>query len=360
MNSNRTSGAARTAKSKPQRVTASVSHPRDLLSRDQLHELYRRILYARYFDSTLLDLKKKARITRGEVYSSRGQEAVIVGTTFPLRPDDYISPVHRDMVANAFKGMSARDIMSQVYGRSAAPGKAKDVWTHFGDMNKGIIPSTSMLASTIPVAAGVAQAIVMDANDSVVVCYNGEGATARGDFHEGLNYAAIHRLPVICVIENNQWAYSTPMRLGCPTERVAQRADGYGIPGVTVDGQNVLDVYDATVEAIERARIGGGPTVIECITWRYHGHATHDDSKAMAYRPKAMIEEWASDSKDPLCIFRNFLLKNGSRQEQVPKEPTPEMVAELQDAVEFALAAPFAAPEEAMLDVYDESAGLTA
>jgi TPP-dependent pyruvate/acetoin dehydrogenase alpha subunit len=336
-----------------------ADRPHAALPHDEMLLIYRRLLFARYLDITLYDMKKKARITRGEVYSYRGQEAICVGSISALREDDLISPVHRDIAAFYLKGMSLREVMSQIYGRASAPGKAMDVWTHFGDLTRGIIHSTSMLASTLPVGCGVAQALKMDGRDSVVVCYLGEGATARGDLHESLNYAALQKLPLIVIVENNQWAYSTPVEQECPTPHVADRAKGYGIPNYTIDGQDTFAVYDTTAECIARARRGGGPSFVECVTYRVHGHASHDDTKATLYRPKEQHDRWTAKDRDPLFILRNRLIKYGFKQSELPVEADADMVREMQDAIEYAQRAPMTAAEEALTDLFDESAGVS-
>lgn len=331
---------------------------RDQLTKDDLLEMYRRMWLARLFDETLYDLKKKGRLRRGNVYGSRGQEAILVGTTYPLRAHDFVSPIHRDMPAFHFKGMPLEKVMAQVWGKATAPTRGKDSWSHMGDISLGLIHSTSMLGSTVPVACGAAWALKLDGKgDSVVLTYNGEGATATGAFHEGANFAGVHKLPLILVIENNQYAYSTPLELNVPTGRVADRAIGYGMPGVVVDGNDVLAVYDETYHAFERARRGDGPTLIECVTYRVQGHADHDETRARQYRPVEEIEEW--EAKDPLPRFRNYLLGTGNFSEAELPEPPPEVVRQIHDAVEIAINSPDPEPATAMEDIYDESAGVS-
>ncbi|MBA3725275.1 MAG: thiamine pyrophosphate-dependent dehydrogenase E1 component subunit alpha, partial [Armatimonadetes bacterium] len=261
---------------------------RDLLSPQDHLEMLRQLYLARYFDVRLIKEKRRGRL-RGTLYSSHNQEAILVGTIYGLKPDDWLSPIHRDMPAFFLKdlrsgadnpdrkGMTIGEVCAQVWGKVTAPGRARDNWSHIGSSAKKIICSTSMLAGTIPVAAGIAYSLKMDGQQNVAVTYNGEGSTAQGIFHEAINFAAIHKLPVITIIENNQWAYGTPVELECPTKDVADRARGFDIPGLIADGQDVLDVYDKMMWATEWARRGKGPAIIECKTFRAYGHGDHDD-----------------------------------------------------------------------------------
>lgn len=328
------------------------------LTREDLYEIYRRLWFVRLLDETLLDLKRKGRLRRGNVYSCRGQEAIVVGTTYPLRVDDFISPIHRDLPAFHFKGMPLEQIMAQVWGKATAPTRGKDAWSHMGDLSLGIIHSTSMLGSTIPVACGVAWALRLDGrHDSVIVAYLGEGATAQGTFHEGMNFAALYRLPILLVVENNQYAYSTPIELEVPTETVAERAKGFGIPGYSIDGNDVLEIYDYTCYLIERARRGEGPSLLECVTYRILGHADHDDTRARRYRPVEEIEMW--EKRDPLPRFREYLLTTRLFTNDELPQPPPEIVQKIKQAVEYALQSPDPEPHTALEDIYDESAGVS-
>jgi len=321
---------------------------RDQLTREDLLEIYRRMWFARVFDETLYDMKKKGRLRRGNVYGSRGQEAIQVGTSYPLRPTDFVSPIHRDMPIFVFKGMSTRQVMCQIWGKANAPTRGKDSWSHMGDLKLGIIHSTSMLGSTIPVACGVAWALRLDGKtDSVVMTYLGEGATATGAFHEGMNYAAVHKLPIILIVENNQYAYSTPVELEVPTPRVADRALGYGIPGYSVDGNDVLEVYDATARAVERARRGEGPTLLECKTFRMTGHSAHDDA---FYVPKELFEEWAA--KDPIARLAEYLTTRGIATEAELQDVEARVTREVDEAVRWAEQSPYPDPEACLDDVY--------
>lgn len=282
----------------PNGTDASTGEARlsDSLTKADALEMLDQLYLARYFDIRLIKEKKRGRL-RGTLYSSHLQEAVLVGSLFGLKPTDWISPIHRDMPAFFLKdiragwendariGMTIEQVCAQVWGKVGSPGRARDNWSHIGSKKDRIIHSTSMLAGTIPVAAGVVYVDRLDGGDAVAVTYNGEGSTAQGVFHEAINYAAVHKLPVITIIENNQWAYGTSTDKEYPLADFARRADGYGIPGIIADGQDVFDVYDKVMEAVEWSRAGKGPSIVECKTFRAYGHGDHDDDRAMKYRP---------------------------------------------------------------------------
>lgn len=338
--------------------------PSDSLTADDGRELFRQLLLARYFDVRLIKEKKRGRL-RGTLYSSHNQEAILVGALYGLKPNDWISPIHRDMPAFFLKdikgqwdradrmGMTIEEVCGQVWGRVLSPGRARDNWSHIGSRAKHIIHSTSMLAGTIPVAAGVAYADRLQGNDNVVLTFNGEGSTAQGIFHEAINFAAIHKLPVITIVENNQWAYGTPVHKGSPVLDIARRADGFGIPGLIADGQDVFDVYDKVMTAVEYARAGNGPSIVECKSFRAYGHGDHDDDRANKYRPQHEIEQ--GRTRDPIAVCRRELIDrgwlSGAEAEQylaegksatdVTNEDFPEdVVAYLTRGIEAALASP--------------------
>ena len=344
--------------------------PRDALTREDHLELFKQLFLARYFDVKLIKEKKKGRLT-GTLYSSHNQEAIIVGSLYGLRSNDWISPIHRDMPAFFLKdfragwrnpnrmGMSIEEVCSQVFGKATSPGRARDNWSHIGSKSKHIIHSTSMLAGTIPAAAGVVYADRLNGGDTVVVTYNGEGSTAQGVFHEAVNFAAVHKLPVITVVENNQWAFGTPPQLEYSLPDFARRADGFGIPGLVADGQDVFDVYDKVMTAVEHARGGNGPSIVECKTFRAYGHGDHDDTRAERYRPQD--EVGAGRSRDPIAVCRKYLVEKGylskedagkymaegkdamqTKEEDFP----PEVIVYMSEGVEFAVSAPLPEGEE--------------
>jgi TPP-dependent pyruvate/acetoin dehydrogenase alpha subunit len=354
------------------------SRPRDLLSKQECLEIWKQLYLARYFDVRLIKEKRRGHLT-GTLYSSHNQEAVLVGSLFGLQPNDWISPIHRDMPAFYLKdikfqwdnpdrmGMSIEEVCSQVWGRVTSPGRARDNWSHIGSRAKHIIHSTSMLAGTIPVAAGVVLADRMNGGNAVAITYNGEGSTAQGIFHEAINYASVHKLPVVTIIENNQWAYGTPTHLEYSLPDFARRADGYGIPGLVADGQDVFDVYDKVMEAVEYARSGQGPSIVECKTFRAYGHGDHDDDRAAKYRPQEEIDH--GRARDPIEICRNSLVElgyltpeeadrhhaEGKNAQETSNEDFPEeVVAFLTKGIDFALKSPLPPAEEAAMWVFKE------
>lgn len=301
-------------------MNGAAGAPSERLSKEDHLEILNQLYLARYFDVRLSKEKRKGRLT-GTLYSSFNQEAIIVGSLFGLKSTDWISPIHRDMPAFFMKdfragwrnkdrmGMSIQEVCAQVWGKVDSPGRARDNWSHIGSQSKRIIHSTSMLAGTIPVAAGVVYADRLNGGDAVVLTYNGEGSTAQGVFHEAVNFAAVHKLPVITIIENNQWAFGTPTHLEYPLPDFARRADGYGIPGLIADGQNVLDVYNKVMEAVDWARAGKGPSIVECKTYRAYGHGDHDDDRAARYRDKSEVKQ--GRGRDPIKVYKDILVDKG-------------------------------------------------
>lgn len=360
-------------------MTESAQRPRDLLSKDDCLEMFRQLYLARYFDVRLIKEKKRGQL-RGTLYSSHNQEAILVGSLFGLQPNDWISPIHRDMPAFFLKdakfqwrnqermGMSIQQVCAQVWGKVDSPGRARDNWSHIGSKSKHIIHSTSMLAGTIPTAAGVVYADRLNGGNAVAVTYNGEGSTAQGIFHEAINYAAVHKLPVVTIIENNQWAYGTPTHLEYSLEDFARRADGFGIPGLVADGQDVFDVYDKVMQAVEHARSGKGPSIVECKTFRAYGHGDHDDDRAAKYRSPEEVEH--GRARDPIAVCRRQLIEMGylggeeadlyqaegkSSGQATEEDFPPEVVAYLTEGIEFAKQSAMPEAEEGGMWVFKEN-----
>ena len=221
--------------------------------------------------------------------------------------DDVGTPLHRDMGVHITRGVEPWRIFAQYMGRAGGPTGGKDGNVHMADMNLGMIAMVSHLPAMLPVAVGCALAFRIREERRVAVGWFGEGASARGDCHEAMNFAGVRRLPVVFICDNNQWAYSTPSHLEYGVEHIADRAQAYGFDGVVVDGTDVLAVYREARHAIEKAREGGGPTLLECITLRMEGHAVHDDA---FYVPKELFEEWAR--RDPIERFRSWLRDNAA------------------------------------------------
>jgi len=241
------------------------------LAPEQLLEMFYWLKLIRAFDLQLSTLVKQGKVRSG-VYTGIGQEAIVVGTCYALRQQDWICPLHRDLGTFLMKGVSARAMMSQMLAKETGLSKGRDSALHSGDNELGIFGNTSMLGANLPVAAGLALTFKIEKVDNVVVAYFGEGASNVGDFHEALNIAGVQRLPVLFICENNQYAYSVPLEKTMAIDDVADRAEGYGFDGVAINGNDVLAVYQATHGALARARAGDGPTLIECKTYRWHGH----------------------------------------------------------------------------------------
>ncbi|MFN8008951.1 MAG: thiamine pyrophosphate-dependent dehydrogenase E1 component subunit alpha [Terriglobia bacterium] len=283
----------------------------------------------------------------GGVYVGRGQEAIAVGSSLQLEKGDCICPSHRDMGAFLIRGVTPHEIFAQYMGRRTGICKGKDGNLHMGDMRRGIVSFVSMLADTVPVAAGIGMALKMRKQNNVVLCYFGDGATSRGDWHEGINLASVHKVPVVYLCNNNLYAYSTPLDKQMGIEQISTRAAAYGIPGITIDGNDVMGVFKTTKTAIEQARNGGGPTLIECRTFRMTGHSAHDDMK---YVPKGLVEEW--EKKDPILRLETHLIKSQIASEEEIRKLATRITRETDEAVERAENDPFPSPEETLNGVY--------
>src|SRR6187397_3721663 len=301
------------------------------LAPEQLLEMFYWLKLIRAFDERLSTLVKQGKVRSG-VYTGIGQEAIIVGTCFGLRKEDYICPLHRDLGAFLMKGVEPRVMMSQMLAKVTGLSKGKDSALHSGVSELGIFGNTSMLGANLPVAAGLALTFKMEKLDNVVIAYFGEGASNTGDFHEALNFAGVQQLPIVFVCENNQYAYSVPLEKSMAIDDVADRAESYGFDGVAINGNDVLAVYQATQGALARARKGEGPTLIECKTYRWHGHSEHD--KAF-YRTKEELAMWKS--RDPLITFTAYLMHMSVLTDEKEKEIEARVSSVIDDAVEFAM-----------------------
>src|SRR5256714_3455040 len=284
------------------------------LDREDLLGVYRNMVITRGIEERGHILYKQGKIP-GSFYTGRGNEASAVGVATAMGPDDVGTPLHRDMGVHVTRGVEPWRIFAQYMGRSDGPTKGRDGNVHMADSNLGLLAMVSHLPAMLPVAVGCALAFRIREERRVAVGWFGEGASARGDAHEGMNLAGVRRLPVGFVCDNNQWAYSTPTHLEFATEHGADRAQAYGFEGVVVDGTDVLAVYRETKRAIECAREGGGPTLRACLTLRMEGHAVHDDA---FYVPKSMFEEWAKS--DPIERYRTWLLDNADMTEEEEDE----------------------------------------
>src|SRR5690242_15788518 len=271
------------------------------LDREDLLAIYRQMLITRGVEERGHILYRQGKIP-GSFYTGRGNEAAAVGIATAMSHDDVGTPLHRDMGVLIPRGVEPWRIFAQHMGRADGPTKGRDGNVHMADSNLGLIAMVSHLPAMLPVAVGCALAFRIREEKRVAVGWFGEGASARGDCHEAMTLAGTRKLPMVFVCDNNQWAYSTPTHYEYATEHVADRAEAYGFEGVVVDGTDVLAVHREAKRAIEKARAGGGPTLIECLTLRMEGHAVHDDA---FYVPKDMFERWAAH--DPIERYRLWL-----------------------------------------------------
>ncbi len=316
------------------------------LSKASLLEVYNFMLLMREFEDTILRLYNQGKIVGG-AYSGNGNEATAIGSAYALEEGDYLFPMHRDIGSHFVRGQSVLKMMLQHLGRGNSPTRGRDGTGHYTDQELRIYGNVSPLGAMLPVACGVALASKIRKERSVVLTYIGDGGASVGEVHEGLMMASAMRLPVILVIENNQYAYSTPTSKQFIVEHLSSRAAGYGIPGMTVDGTDVVEVYRACREAAARARKGEGPSIIESVTMRMHGHAAHDNAW---YVPKKMLEEWKK--KDPLEKFERTLFGMGVLTEPAKREMINKIQSEIEAAVKQAEESPYAPGEDAITDVF--------
>jgi TPP-dependent pyruvate/acetoin dehydrogenase alpha subunit len=284
---------------------AGDSLARTALPRERQLELYRWLKLNRMVEDRLTNLYRQGKVVGG-LYSSKGQEAISVGSAYALEPGDFVGPLIRNLGSMLVKGVAPREVMTQYMARGTSPTGGKDCNLHFGDLARGLVSPISMLGALIPVMAGFAFAAKYRKERFVALTYIGDGGTSTGDFHEGMNLAAVLELPLVVIAEHNGYAYSTPTSRQMKIKDLALRAAAYGIPCQIVDGNDVLAVYEATRSACAKARAGGGTQMIEVKTFRMKGHAEHDDA---GYVPKELFEEWRK--RDPIGRFEKHLLGSG-------------------------------------------------
>jgi pyruvate dehydrogenase E1 component alpha subunit len=320
------------------------------LSDEQLKDLLYLLKLCRYFDERMEALYRQGRLP-GAIYSGRGQEGTHIGVAAALRQDDSLFPTHRDLSAQLTKGLDLNRVMAQFWGRIDGYTRGRDGNSHVGDW-QGHHTWTVMshLPIAYPVACGAALAYKMRGEPRVAMAICGDGATSNGRWHEALNLSAIHQLPVVWVVNNNLYAYSTPNPLEFPLPTIAERAGAYRMPGVRVDGQDVLDVYRLAHDAVERAREGGGPTLIESVSLRWRGHAGHDPAK---YVPKELLEEYMRD-RDPVNRFEELLRSRGVVSEQDVSDLDERIRAAFEAGYEYALSSPFPEPGDVTLGLFTD------
>jgi len=299
-------------------------------------------------DERLRKLFRQGRYA-GTYFSAVGQEATTVGPTYGLRKEDIIAPSHREIGAAITKGITVEKIIGQVYARSNSMDKGKSHPCHYGDKSLGVIHPSSTVASQAIVGTGCAMGFQIQKKDNVVLAFFGEGGTSRGGWHEALNFAGIHKLPVIYICQNNLWAESVPSTKQANIEKFSDRAKAYGFPGVTIDGNDVVLVHKTASEAIARARAGEGPTMIECMTYRWYGHSEIDPAD---YRSNEELEDWKK--KDPLARAEQLLMDLEILTTEKREAIVAEVNQELEEAVKVCEETKYCEPEEAYNDVYSD------
>ncbi|PJZ00911.1 MULTISPECIES: 3-methyl-2-oxobutanoate dehydrogenase subunit alpha [Bacillus] len=311
-------------------------------------DMYRTMLLARKIDERMWLLNRSGKIPF--VISCQGQEAAQVGAAFALdREMDYVLPYYRDMGVVLAFGMTAKDLMMSGFAKAADPNSGgRQMPGHFGQKENRIVTGSSPVTTQVPHAVGIALAGRMEKKDVAAFVTFGEGSSNQGDFHEGANFAAVHKLPVIFMCENNKYAISVPYDKQVACENISDRAVGYGMPGVTVNGNDPLDVYQAVKEARERARRGEGPTLIETISYRLTPHSSDDDDSS--YRGREEVEE--AKKSDPLLTYQAYLKETGLLSDETEQTMLDEMMAIINEATDEAENAPYAAPESALDYVY--------
>jgi pyruvate dehydrogenase E1 component alpha subunit/2-oxoisovalerate dehydrogenase E1 component alpha subunit len=319
------------------------------LKPEQLLEIYRYLKLTRLVEERLVNLYRQTKVVGG-VFRSLGQEATAVGTAYALQPHDFITPLIRDLGAVLVKGIRPREIFAQYMAKAWGPSGGRDLNIHFGDMEKGFIGPISHLGDMIPVMTGILLGARMHKKKFVGVAYIGDGGMSTGAFHEGLNFAAVQRLPLIVVAEHNHYAYSTPTSLQTAVRDLAEKAAGYGIPAYIVDGNDVIACYEVMKAAADYARRGGGAVLIEAKTYRRKGHAEHDDQRYVA--PGEI--EWWEKNNDPLDRFEKYLLETGVTKEQL-EAITADVVREIDEDTTWAESSPMPDAEQAAFNVFDNS-----
>ncbi len=316
------------------------------LTREQKLDLYRLMRLNRVVEEKLVNLYRQGKVVGG-LYRSLGQEATSVGSAFALSKGDIVGPLIRNLGAILVMGYSPRDVLTQYMARATSPSGGKDCNLHFGRPERGVISPISMLGALIPVMAGIALAARLQRKDLVTMTWIGDGGTSTGAFHEGLNFAAVQKLPLVVIAENNGWAYSTPYHKQTAAKCLADKAAAYGIPGESVDGNDVLAVYASARRAVDRARAGGGPTLVEAVTYRMKGHAEHD---AQSYVPPAELEAWRQ--KDPIESYLRALVDAGTATAEELAAVDRRVTEEVDRDVELAEQSPLPAVEVALQNVY--------
>jgi TPP-dependent pyruvate/acetoin dehydrogenase alpha subunit len=309
-------------------------------------QLYYWMRLTRTLEERLVGLHRQGKVVGG-VFRSLGQEADSVGSAFALKSGDILSPLIRNLGAMLVKGATPLEVFRQYMAKAESPTAGRELNIHFNDLERGFLGQVSPLGAMVPVMAGIALYFKMTKQPRVGLVYVGDGAMSTGAFHEGINFAGVQRLPLVVVCENNGYAYSTPARLQTAALHLTDKAAGYGVPGVRADGNDVIATYEVTRDAVERARAGGGVTLIELVTYRRKGHAEHDDQR---YVPPGEIETW--EKNDPLDRHRRRLTESGWATAADIAAADARVEAELDAALAQCLEEPLPAASTALSGVY--------
>jgi len=323
------------------------SRPSDSLSAKELRAMYRWMVLTRAYEDRAQELWASGVVVES-LHGSQGQEAIGVGACLGLRPDDVILPSLRTRSAYFVRGVSPRQFLAGMLAKATGAANGKATAHHMASPRHGIMLGSAIVGGSIPVATGAALAFKMQARDSVALCFFGDGAAQRGDFHEALNFAGVFRLPIVYIIENNGYAEFTPIAKHFAGVSLSMRAEGYGFGGVSVDGNDILAVYDAVNEAVRRARSGAGPTLIECVTYRQRGHSS--SHPATEGRDEAEVAAWLE--RDPIRAFRAELERRSLLDDADAQRIQREVEEEIEEAVRFAEESPMPDPAELHRDVY--------
>jgi pyruvate dehydrogenase E1 component alpha subunit/2-oxoisovalerate dehydrogenase E1 component alpha subunit len=327
------------------RFPLAASH----LTREQLLDLYYWMRLTRTLEERLVALYRQTKVVGG-LFRSLGQEADAVGSTYALERRDIMSPLIRNLGSMLVKGATPVEVLRQYMARADSPTRGRELNIHFGDLDRGFIGQISPLGDMVPVMAGVTLTFKMRGEQRVGLVYVGDGATSTGAFHEGINFAAVQRCPLVVIVENNRYAYSTPTEKQTAARQFVDKAIGYGIPGEQADGNDVLAVYDVTRRAVDRARQGGGVTLIELMTYRRKGHAEHDNQ---SYVPKGEIERWAAEN-DPIDRYHERLTGELDFAAAELTAVDERVQREVDEATESAETSPMPEPLDALVGVYAE------
>ena len=324
-----------------------MTAPMPTLSNEDKLELLYWMKLTRAVDDRTEALFKQGKIP-GVIFSQRGHEAIAVGAAYALQELDVVAPMHRDLGAYLLRGMSPGRVFAQAMARSGSPSRGRDANTHsFGDLSLGIIGYISHLPQSMPLTVGAAFAFQYRGEPRVALTFTGDGASSEGAFSESLNLAAVLNLPAVFVLENNRYAYSTPTRHQYAVPQLVQRGDAFGMPGISVDGNDVLAVWQVASGAIERARSGDGPTLIEAHTMRMRGHAAHDPAD---YVPSQLLQEW--EARDPIFTFSKSLRESAVLDNTVETEMDARVRQAVEEGVAWAEASPLPDAETVTDGVY--------